>query len=468
MKEIRLPFNWYLRDYQEGLWKYLDQGGKRAVIRGHRRSGKDEICLHYTGVAAHKRVGNYWHMLPEYSQARKAIWDAINPMTGVRRIDEVFPPEIRKFTREQEMMIGFQNGSTWQVVGSDNFDSLVGTPPIGLNFSEYALAKPQAWAYLRPILLQNGGWAIFNSTPRGKNHFYKICNFAEKDKDWYYAVWKADKTGVFTEKQLQDELRELQEYHGEDYGKALWLQEYFVSFDAAIPGSIWGDCLDKAKNEGRITRVPYVSGKVFTAWDLGRTDSTAIWFYQITGSEINVLDYHESNFKDIPFYANLLKEKAKENKWEYDTHWFPHDARPRTLASGGKSILQQFMDLDVGRCVIAPKLDKQEQIQAARATFPYCRFDEKNCDLGLTHLQSYHREWDEDLKMFSDRPFHGPESHGADAFSILSLTWKHPKIKKQGAPFIETLIKNSPEKLTFGFYKNLHFKKKREERNNAY
>src|SRR5690606_19497841 len=101
------------RPYQFDLWRYLEHGGKRAVAVCHRRWGKDDLALHWTAVAAHQRVGTYWHMLPEYAQARKAIWQAVNPHTGVRRIDEAFPRDIRATTDEQQMFIRFKNGSTW-------------------------------------------------------------------------------------------------------------------------------------------------------------------------------------------------------------------------------------------------------------------------------------------------------------------------------------------------------------------
>ena len=168
MPEIVIPHNWQPRDYQQPLWRYLCNGGKRAVAVWHRRAGKDDICLHWTACAAMERVGVYWHLLPQADQARKAIWDAVNPLTGLRRIDEAFPHAIRANTRETDMFIRFKNGSTWQVVGSDNFNSLVGTPPIGLVLSEWALADPAAWAYLSPILMDNGGWAVFITTPRGR------------------------------------------------------------------------------------------------------------------------------------------------------------------------------------------------------------------------------------------------------------------------------------------------------------
>ena len=171
---ISLPNNWQPRDYQRPAWDYLEKGGKLAYVIAHRRWGKDDIALHWTACAAFDRVGTYWHLLPQASQARKAVFEAINPHTGLRRIDEAFPRELRETTRENEMFIRFKNGSTWQVVGSDNYDSLVGSPPVGVVMSEWALAKPQAWAYLRPILKENGGWAAFITTPRGRNHCHRM------------------------------------------------------------------------------------------------------------------------------------------------------------------------------------------------------------------------------------------------------------------------------------------------------
>jgi phage terminase large subunit len=473
---IQLPYNWKQRFYQNDLWQYLSKGGKRAVANWHRRSGKDEVFLHHTACAAHEKIGTYWYMLPEYSQARKSMWDSINPHTGKKRIDEAFPQEIRKTTRDHEMMIVFQCGSTFQLVGSDNFNSLVGSPPVGLIFSEYALSNPAAWAYLRPILLENRGWAGFNSTPRGNNHFKALCKHAEVTNGWFYQRLTAEQTKVFTPEQLQDELLELQSLHGDDYGKSLWLQEYFCSFDAAIPGSIWGDCLDKLQNRGNITDVPHdPKFPVHTGWDLGRTDATAIWFFQMSGKSIDVIGYHESNFKDIPFYGDLLRGihrpddssdvralKDRTKKFKYGTHWLPHDARARTLAAGGKSIQQQMIDQNVGRIVIAKKLDHVDGIQGARATFPYCRFDKTYTADGIDVLRNYHYEWDEERQTFSNQPAHDWSSHGSSAFRTLSLSWKRPKDRgPEEAPLVERIEAGSIHKQTFGQLKEKHLRKMR-------
>ncbi len=237
---ISLPNNWRPRPYQLPAWSYLENGGKHAELIWHRRSGKDEIALHRTAVAAFERPATYWHMLPEAAQARKAIWDAVNPHTGIRRIDEAFPLTIRETTREHEMMIKFINGSTWQLVGSDNFNSLIGSPPAGIVYSEWALADPMARAILRPILAENNGWQIFITTPRGKNHAYTTYKAAKNDNDAFAQVLTARNTEAMSEEQLAKELASYKADFGADAGEALFEQEYLCSFEAAILGAYYG------------------------------------------------------------------------------------------------------------------------------------------------------------------------------------------------------------------------------------
>ena len=152
-RQIVLPAGgWKPRDYQKPAWKALESGVRRLCLSWHRRAGKHEICMHFTAMEAMQLPAVYWHMLPQANQSRKAVWDAVNPRSGRRRIDEAFPKEIRESFRESDMFIRFKSGSTWQVVGSDNYGALIGSPPRGVVFSEYAMADPSAWAFLRPIL----------------------------------------------------------------------------------------------------------------------------------------------------------------------------------------------------------------------------------------------------------------------------------------------------------------------------
>jgi phage terminase large subunit len=249
--EITLPaFGWKPRPYQFNAWDALQSGKKRLALAWHRRSGKDELALHWTAVSSVERIGPYWHMLPMASQARKAIWDAVNPHTGRRRIDEAFPLAMRASTRDQDMFIRFVNGSTWQVVGSDNYNALVGSPPVGIVFSEYALADPSAWALLRPILAENKGWALFISTTRGRNHFQRLVEYARANPtDWYGETLTVEDTKAIPMEVIDQERRELTAERGPSEAKAIIAQEYYCDADASIPGAYYGELMGRAEAE---------------------------------------------------------------------------------------------------------------------------------------------------------------------------------------------------------------------------
>jgi phage terminase large subunit len=418
--EIIIP-NWTPREYQLPLWRALQGGVKRATYTWHRRAGKDDLGLHWTACSAVDRPGTYWYLLPQAAQARKAIWDAVDPHTGKKRIDTAFPKEIRKRSRDNEMFIEFFNGSTWQVVGSDNYDSLVGSPPVGVVLSEYALSNPSAWSYLRPILMENGGWALFNFTPRGRNHAVKMFEGAKDDPDWFVQKLTAEQTGLFTKEQLEKERMEYVRELGEDDGEAKYRQEYFCDFDAPLVGAYYAKIIAALDAQERIVTVDYDKLiPVHTAWDLGYTDDTAIWFYQTVRGEIRVIDYYYASGQDIPHYLKMLQTKP----YVYGKHHVPWDAVPKTLASGGKSILEQLSaTLGTASVDVVPNLDLEDGIQAVRAILPRCWFDAKRCKDGLEALRNYQRQWDDERKVFKQKPEHTWASHASDAFRYLAVSY---------------------------------------------
>lgn len=354
-----------------------------------------------------QRVGNYWHMLPQANQSRRAIWDAINPKTGKKRIDEAFPHEIRAFSRSQDMMIGFKNGSTWQLAGSDSFDALVGSPPVGLIFSEYALADPKAWAMLRPILADNGGYAMMISTPRGKNHMYSQYNMAVEDPAWFASKRTALETGVFTKEQLEQEKKELISEFGPEEGMAIFNQEYMCSFDSVVSGSYYGAIIDQIEQAGQITSVPHDPAlPVTVSWDLGMGDATALWFLQHAGAEVRVIDCYEASGEGLAYYAKYLKDKP----YNYDQFIMPHDIRVRELGTG-KSRYETAQNLGIRPITIARNIPVDDGIHAVRTTLPRMWFDKKKCAPGLEALRSYHKEWDDVRKCYKNLPYHDWSEH---------------------------------------------------------
>ncbi len=421
MSRIELPNDWKPRPYQEDLWRFLHSGGKRAIEIWPRRHGKDDVGLHWTACAAHERVGNYWHLLPQQNQARKAIWDAVNPHTGRRRIDEAFPQELRETTRNDEMFIRFKCGSSWQVLGSDNFDALVGTPPIGVIFSEWALSNPQAWSILRPILAENGGWALFITTPRGRNHAHRMYEMAKADPEFWHASHLTSlNTGVFDEATLERERIELVSERGETDGQAIFDQEYMCSWSAALPGAYYAAVIDKMEREGAIGRVPYNPGRqVHTAWDLGANDMTVIWFMQRTQMGWAAIDYLANTSKGMDWYVKAIRDKP----YIYGEHLLPHDGdRQNQALPEAASLADQARSLGLKNIRIIPRTQSvANDINEVRKVLPTCVFDAEKCAHGIDALRSYRRIWDEKLKAYKDHPLHDWASDPADAFRTFAI-----------------------------------------------
>lgn len=428
MPTINLPNNWHARDYQQPLWQFLKNGGKRAIYTWNRRAGKDDVALHHTACSIFRRTGTYWYLLPQAAQARKAIWDAVDSHTGQRRIDWAFPKELRSKTRENEMFIEFRNGANWQVVGSDNFNSLIGSPPVGVVLSEYALSNPEAWSYLRPILRENGGWAVFNFTPRGRNHAVKMFDGARDDPDWFAQKLTADDTGVFTPEELEKERVELCRDLGEDDGNARFRQEYYCDFDAPIVGAYYAGALGKLEDAGHFGDFPYdASAPVYTASDIGRTDDLATIFYQKHHLRIHIIDCEIEAGKDASWFAKMLQDKH----YTYGgmgggtaPHTLPWDAVPETFAAP-RSVIQQLQGFGI-RTRIAPNVSVQAGIQAFRALLPRMYFNTLNPKVArlVEALRNYQREWDEDRKVFKQSPLHNWASHPADSGRYMALSYQ--------------------------------------------
>lgn len=353
-------------------------------------------------------------MLPEAAQGKKAIWDAVNPHTGKRRIDEAFPFALRDGVRNDEMFIRFRNGSTWQVVGSDNYNSLVGSPPIGVVFSEWALARPEAWTYLRPILAENGGWTVFIWTPRGRNHATVAFDARKLDASWFTLKASAAETGVFSPSQLAKEKAELIAESGSvEEGTAKYEQEYEVNFDAATPGAYYASLINEAEKTERITRVPYdPSLQVFTAWDLGIDDYTAIWFFQQAGREVRAIEYFETSGEGL---QAIVAQAIAGKPYVYGGHHLPHDVEVRELGAGGKSRRQTLEGLGLTKIMVGAAQDPEERINASRQLIPITWFDAEKCALGLNRLRQYRKRWNRSTASYAG-PLHNEASHAADAF----------------------------------------------------
>ncbi len=414
MTRIVIPNGWKPRKHQLPLWRFIDGGGKRAVAVWHRRAGKDSTALNLTASQAFERIGTYWHLLPEAAQGRKAIWDGIDKDSR-RIIDQVFPDEIRKRTIDNEMKIELKNGSFWNVVGSDNYNSLVGSNPIGVVFSEYSISNPAAWDYLRPILAENGGWAMFLYTPRGKNHGKKLFDMAKRNPEWFAELLTVTDTCIIPPEVIQEEI---------DSGMDddMVQQEYFCSWEGVRQGSIYGEQLAKARREGRIGSIPYDRRHpVNTFWDIGHSDTTSIIAHQFVGGQDRFLASMEDSGQDVPYFVGELKKWSESKGFLYGHHYLPHDSKNVTLAAKsnplGKNVWDQLFAMGCRDLRLVPRTpDRWTAINATRARFSTAYFDEVGCSGLLDALGSYHKKWDEARKCFQNEPNHDWSSNYCDAF----------------------------------------------------
>lgn len=408
-RTIEIPNGWTTRPYQRDLWEYMAGGGLRACAVWHRRAGKDSTFLNWTAVASHLRRGLYWTLLPTLTQGRKVIWDSLDS-EGRRVIDQVFPKEIRSGEpNNSEMKIPLRGGSIFQVVGSDNIDSLVGANPVGVTFSEYALSNPAAWDLIRPILAENKGWAGFPYTPRGRNHGYRLYRMAQQNPAWFCERLTVDDTKAISAEALRADREAGMDHH-------LIQQEYYCSFEAAVKGSYYGELIEQMRADGRVTAVPYdPSALVHIGVDLGIGDSTAIWWVQIVGKELHWIDYYEASGKSLDHYAGVIHGKP----YSYGQMLFPHDAAARELGTG-KTRVETLKELEIDATVV-PRQAIEDGIHAVRSLLPRSWFDAKKTERGLDCLSLYRRTWDEKNQVFREQPLHDWASHGADAARTLAM-----------------------------------------------
>jgi hypothetical protein len=418
---IRLPNDWEPRAYQRPLWDYLERGGRRAIEIAHRRWGKDDLVLHRTAIAAHERVASYWHCLPEYAQARKALWTAVNPHTGKRRIDEAFPRELRETTDEQAMFIRFKSGSMWQLIGSDNYNSLVGAGVAGVTFSEWALANPSSWGYIRPMIEENDGWAAFITTPRGNNHAKAMLDMAQASPHWFAEVSTAEDTGALTPKQQAEALAEYQALYGLDMGRAQFEQEYLCSFNAAFLGAYFGAEMAKADREGRIKAVEIDrSQPVHTAWDLGKAVNNPIWCFQVIEGALRVVDFYVPESEDLADWCKWLSDRGY-----HGNDYVPHDIL--TTEWGSKRTRIDVLRDHKRKPVRIPRVSVADGLQAGRAAINAAEFDAGRCADGIEGLKAYRRDWDDERKTFRETPVKDWAEHIGSAWRYLGLAYREAK-----------------------------------------
>lgn len=409
-REITLPYS-----PRKAFKSFHNRTQRWACLVAHRRAGKTVAAINdivRAALMSKDEYPLYSYIAPYRSQAKSVAWDYLKH----------FAAPVLKSSNEAELTVELVTGAKIRLFGADNADAMRGLGFSGVFMDEYGDFRPSVWGnVIRPTLSDKQGWAVFAGTPKGKNQFWQIYDQASRSNgEWFCLKLAASDSGLLPATELNAARAQISEDQ--------YLQEYECSFEASILGAYYGTDLRQAEDDGRITDVPYDPHiPVHTAWDLGYRDDTAIWWYQVIRNEIHLIDFFAISGANIEEIAKIIKEKP----YKYGKHQLPHDARAKTLAAQGKSVIEQLAEhLGIQNMAIVPDLGVQDGIQAVRQCLPMCWFDKTKCAEGLEALRQYQREYDEDKKAFRSSPRHDWTSHPSDAFRMMAVAWRlEPKVK---------------------------------------
>jgi len=430
---IHLPHQFTARGYQEPFLDAMrtgrNPGGKlRACCVWHRRAGKDKTFLNFLIPRMFERVGAYYYYFPTASMGRDILWDGMD-RDGFKFLDH-FPNLLVSRTNTTEMSIELKNGSIFKIRGTDKREP-VGINPVGVVFSEFSRQNPAAgWDLVRPILAENQGWAVFNFTPRGKNHAYRLYRMAKENPEWFCQLLRADETGAITKEAIESE-------RASGMSEEMIQQEFYCSFDIGTEGSYYGRSMTQLWAKGQICDVDYNANfPVYTAWDIGIGDSTAIWFFQLFGGRIQCIDYYESYGEGLGHYVDVLHHKP----YDYGAHFLPHDAAQRQFQKDGSVVsvldmavgLLEHIEPLSGKCITSViGLDRHaieqgiEHVRSVLQQENFVWFDKTRCSTGIDCLENYHKPYKDRLETYGDKPEHDWSSHGADAFRYLCMAYRY-------------------------------------------
>lgn len=341
---------------------------------------------------------------------------------SVKRLldDEIDRLGIRWFYSSVDTEIRGQNGTLFVFYGLRNMSSLKSMKGLTHCWVEEAESiSERSLDILRPTVREEGSEIWFSFNPEHTHspiwqHF--IVNRPEdalvrkvtwRDNPWFPEVLDEERRACLADPDKYD-----------------WIWEGNPRVIAE--GSYYGKLLQKAEQDGRIGKVPCEPQLlVNTAWDLGMSDSTAIWFFQFLPvghmGEWRFIDYYEASGEGLTHYAEVLARKG----YRYGVHLAPHDIAVRELGTG-RSRLETARNLGINFAAVK-NLPIMDGIEAARQVLGAAWFDRDKCAKGLNCLYGYKREYDDARAAYKDYPLHDWTSHGADAFRYAAVGYQRPK-----------------------------------------
>jgi len=362
-------------------------------VVAHRRAGKSVAAINEMIKRALENTRKdppprYAYVGPSFDQTKDLIWGYLKHFAG-----QIPGVEFR----EGDLMCILPNGATIRLYGgAAAYERMRGLYFDGIMLDEFTLLNPAVFStVVRPCLADYRGWAIISGTSNGDDHFAALRNKNLNNPNWDIFSIPVTETDALH----PDEVKEMTaDMSAEEYAR-----EMLCSFDAPVEGSYYGDILNDMAATN-ITVVPYQPQlPVYTMWDLGIDDATAVWFFQFVGKAIHFIKYKQYTGKGLPeIYADIASMG-----YQLSDLIMPHDIKARELGTG-KSRYEVVMNLHGDVPVVTPLHRVEDGIEAVRSFLRICFFDEKECEEGLSALKNYHRSK-------QGRPVHNWASHGSDA-----------------------------------------------------
>lgn len=406
MVSVMIPQKFEPRGYQLPLLEKFDEGIRRFFLFWHRRAGKDYVLFALMAREAWRKRGLYYYFFPTYTQAKKVIWEGMTHEG--RPFLDLIPSGLIKSQSNQELRIELTNGSIIRLIGTDNYDAVRGTNPLGCVFSEFAYQNPMAWEVVSPILTMNGGWALFNTTPNGKNHAARMY-----DKVRHLDYWYTEKLTIDDTKTVPYELIQQERESGKE--EVMIQQEYYCVIGELL-GAIFGKEVGELEKSGRFCAVPYEPNfKVDVFFDLGRNDTTSIGFVQEYGKEIRFIDYYQGRFEDISHYVEVLRDL----NYNYGTIWLPHDGFHKRIEAK-LSCAEQFTEAEF-KVKMVPMASIEHGTMQLRKLFKRIYLSKTHCQPLLDAFENYRREYDDLNKTFKKTAVHDWSSHPVDMARYMAV-----------------------------------------------
>lgn len=404
---MQVPVHFTPRWYQKEALTALDNGTTLAVWCWARRGGKDMTAFAYGVKKMVEKPMNVVLVFPTKEQGKNSFWENIEN-DGWKTIEHI-PKALIDRQDNSNMRIVLKNGSTFQIMGATEADALRGANGKLYILSEFVDLPAAVLDVIRPVVRNNGGQIIVQSTPKIdgiSGGTFKILFDRAVDHPKQFASLITAKEYLSAEA-LEEERQDCIAKNGNDF----WFrQEFLCDWGQASSTSYYGAVLEALRKSKQIGTFPYDPAyPAYTAWDLGVSDSTAISFFQYPKKRVKFIDYYETHDIGYAPIVAFLGTKPYNMAW----HFIPHDGSVRE-ASDATQRIYKLQDAGLVNSSLLTREGREDGINRSIGSLMNSDLNESTTIELRRKLQLYKRKFNPLTGDYLG-PDHNTESHAADS-----------------------------------------------------